>query len=121
MDLGIKKLISTSFAADSKPPEITYQPTLFETEAPQFDEAKTRVNGKKFVLELEDINSDGIIDVDDLQWEYLEGDGDFQSAEIIALRDEADVIITNPPFSQLRPFVAWLSRERQASSRSSAT
>lgn len=109
VDFGIKKLISTSFAADSKPVEITYQPTLFETEAPQFDEAKTRVNGKKFVLELKDINGDSVINIDDLRWGYLEGDGDFQSEEVIALRDEADIIITNPPFSQWRPFVTWLS------------
>ncbi len=34
-------------------------------------------------------------------------DGDFRSDEIKALRDEADVIITNPPFSLFREFVAW--------------
>lgn len=42
MDYGIKKLVSTSYAADSKPADIVYQPTLFETEAPQYDAAKTR-------------------------------------------------------------------------------
>jgi len=109
VDLGIRKLISTSFAAESKPPEITYQPTLFETEARQFDKAKTRTKGKKFVLELKDINGDRVINIDDLQWDYLEGDGDFQSDEVTGLRDEADFIITNPPFSQWRPFVTWLS------------
>lgn len=107
-DYGIKKLISTSFAADSKPADIEYQPTLFETEADQFAEARTRSNGKMFVLDRTDINDDGVVNIDDLQWSYLEGDGDFRSATVTALRDEADVVITNPPFSLFREFVAWL-------------
>lgn len=107
-DYGIKKLISTSYAADSKPATIDYQPTLFETQAAQFDETRTRTNGKMFVLEREDINGDGVINIEDLRWQYLEGDGDFRSAEVTALRDEADIVITNPPFSLFREFVAWL-------------
>ena len=74
-----------------------------------------------FVLEAKDINGDGVINIDDLQWEYLEGDGDFRSAEVTALRDEADIVITNPPFSLFRQFVAWLVAGRCRSSRSSAT
>jgi len=107
-DLGLKKLISTSYAADSKPGWIEYQPTLFESEAPQFDEARTRTHGKVFMLEREDITGDGVVNIDDLQWSYLDGDGDFRSAEVTALRDEADVVATNPPFSLFREFVAWL-------------
>lgn len=108
MDYGIKKLISTSYAPDSKPANLVYQPTLFEVEDPHFDPAKTRSNGKKFVLETKDINGDGVVNIEDLQWEYLDGDGDFRSVEVTALRDEADVIITNPPFSLFREFLAWL-------------
>jgi hypothetical protein len=108
MDYGIKKLISTSYAADSKPASIAYQPTLFETQDPQYDPVKTRSKGKKFALTKDDINDDGVIDIDDLSWEYLDGDGDFRSAEVTALRDEADIVITNPPFSLFRDFVAWL-------------
>jgi hypothetical protein len=107
-DYGLKKLISTSYAPDSKPADIAYQPTLFEMEAPQYDEVRTRSNGKKFVLEAKDINGDGVINIEDLQWEYLDGDGDFRSDEVTALRDEADIVITNPPFSLFREFVAWL-------------
>src|SRR5439155_13251117 len=92
----------------SNPAGEYYKPTLFETTDPQFDATKTRVNGKKFVLERKDINGDGIVNIDDLQWEYLEGDGDFRSDEVTALRDEADIVITNPPFSLLRQYVAWL-------------
>ena len=39
---------------------------------------------------------------------YLEGDGDFRSDEVTALRDEADIIITNPAFSLFRSFIAWI-------------
>lgn len=108
VDFGIKKLISTSFAPDSNPAAFSYTPTLFEINDPRFDETKTRVNGKKFTLEHHDLNDDGAINIDDLQWEYLEGDGDFRSPEVTALRDEADIIITNPPFSLFRAFIDWL-------------
>ena len=56
-------------------------------------------HGKVFVLDGEN----------ELQWEYLTGDGDFRSAEVTALRDEADIVITNPPFSLFREFMAWLN------------
>jgi hypothetical protein len=107
-DYGIKKLISTSYAPDSKPATIAYQPTLFESQDPKFDETKTRSHGKKFTLTAEDINNDGVVNIDDLQWEYLDGDGDFRSNEVTALRGEADIVITNPPFSLFREFLAWL-------------
>ena len=71
--LGMKKLISTSYAADGG-------------------------NGKVFVLGGEN----------EPQWGYLAGDGDFRSDEVTALRDEADMVITNPPFSLFREFMVWL-------------
>lgn len=104
---GLKKLISTSFAPDSKLNKSNYQPTLFETANPQFDEKKTITNGKIFTLD-HDTSGDGKIDVNDLEWTYLKGDGDFKSNEIKKLRDEADIIITNPPFSLFRDFLAWI-------------
>jgi hypothetical protein len=106
-DLGLKKLISTSFAPGRKPPGIRYQPTLFELNDDKFDAAKTHTNGKIFTL-TKDRTGDGAINVEDLEWTYLEGDGDFRSEEIIKLRNEADIIITNPPFSLFREFLAWL-------------
>lgn len=104
---GLKKLISTSFAVESKKYKSVYQPTLFEVNDPQFDENKTRVKGKIFTLE-RDKSGDGIINLDDLEWTYLDGDGDFKSEEIKKLRDEADIIVTNPPFSLFREFLAWV-------------
>ena len=106
-NFGLKKLISTSFAHESKNFKGAYQLSLFEEEAPQFDENKTTTHGKIFTL-TRDSNKSGVIDIDDLEWQYLEGDGDFRSDEVKALRDEADIIITNPPFSLFREFVAWI-------------
>jgi len=103
----LKKLISTSYAPDSKNFNSNYQPTLFEINDPQFDEKKTVKNGKIFTL-TRDKSGDGKIDVNDLEWKYLKGDGDFKSKEIIGLRNEADIIITNPPFSLFREFLSWI-------------
>jgi len=104
---GLKKLISTSYAENSKAYKGGYQVTLFEEKAPQYDSKKTCENGKIFSL-TRDISGDGKIDVEDLEWKYLEGDGDFKSEEVKKLRDEADIIITNPPFSLFREFLAWI-------------
>lgn len=106
---GIKKLISTSYAVESKKIK-EWQPTLFETESPYYDADKSRTHGKIFILD-EDINNDGRFDINDLKWNYLEGDGDFRSEEVKALRNEADMIITNPPFSLFREFIAWIMEE----------
>ena len=78
--LGLKKLISTGYAIGG---------------------------GKIFTVDV-DINGDGVIDIDDLKWEYLEGDGDFRSDEVKKLRSEADIIVTNPPFSLFREFIDWI-------------
>ena len=104
---GLKKLISTSYAIESKKYKTDWQPTLFEMENPLYNVEKSRIKGKIFTL-THDTNNSGRIDIDDLQWSYLEGDGDFRSAEVTVLRDEADIIITNPPFSLFREFLAWI-------------
>jgi hypothetical protein len=106
-NFGLKKLISTSYAVESKLYKGGYQVTMFEESAPQYDSKKTRIKGKIFTLD-HDRTGDGKIDVEDLDWNYLEGDGDFRSDEIKKLRDEADIIITNPPFSLFREFLAWI-------------
>lgn len=107
-DLGLKKLISTSYAPNSNAGAVFYEPTLFETEDPSYDADKSMERGRVFTLTHEDVSGDGRVDIDDLQWSYLEGDGDFRSAEVTALRDLADMVITNPPFSLFRTFLSWL-------------
>ena len=63
--------------------------------------------GKIFVLD-HDVTGDGKVNFEDIEWKYLDGDGDFRSDEVKKLRDEADVIVTNPPFSLFREFLAWI-------------
>lgn len=79
-----------------------------EQSSPQFDAGKTRVNGKIYELHLDDIKNGKVNINDDLKWHYLKGDGDFRSDEVKRLRDEADIIVTNPPFSLFREFLAWV-------------
>jgi hypothetical protein len=110
--LGLKKLISTSFAPNSRPVNMISQPTLFESESLNFDAEKAQANGKIFTL-TRDITGDHHIDVNDLEWKYLEGDGDFRSDEICRLRDEVDIVITNPPFSLFREFLAWIMQAQK--------
>ncbi|MBR3557447.1 MAG: DNA methyltransferase [Bacteroidales bacterium] len=107
---GLKKLISTSYAIESKHNLYGSQLSLFETDyektSKKYDANITRSRGKIFVLD-RDCNADGCINYHDLKWEYLNGDGDFRSDEVKALRDEADIIVTNPPFSLFRDFWKW--------------
>lgn len=101
---GLKKLISTSYAKSAGNAQLTQ----FELASPLYDAEKHRTHGKLFTL-TRDANSSGRIDTDDIEFSgYLEGDGDFRSDEVKALRDEADIIITNPPFSLFREFLAWI-------------
>ena len=111
-NFGLKRLISTSYAPESKKYKFGYQPSLFETESPHFDADKSKTHGKIFILD-HDVTGDGRINVDDLQWQYLEGDGDFRSPEISKLRDQADFIITNPPFSLFREFLLWIMHAKK--------
>lgn len=85
---GIKELISTSYV-------------------PQDENGQVGEHGKIYIL-ARDINNDKKIDINDITWDYLEGNGDFRSQEIMALRDKADIIITNPPFSLFREFLSWI-------------
>lgn len=110
--LGLKKLISTSYAPNSKLITSNYQPSLFESNNPKFDQEKTLGKGKIFILE-KDKNQDNRIDLDDLDWSYLDGNGDFRSNEIKKLRDEADIIVTNPPFSLFREFLSWVIEDEK--------
>lgn len=104
---GLKKLISTSYSFESKKLDAPYQLSLFEQNSPKYDEKKTKTHGKVFILD-RDENKNGKIDINDLKWDYLEGDGDFRSSEVKRLRDEADIIITNPPFSLITQFIPWI-------------
>lgn len=109
---GLNKLISTSYAYESKHIKEPYQLSLFESESPKFDAKKTKSHGKIFILEKDEKNSEKI-DINDLKWDYLKGDGDFRSKEVKKLKDESDIIITNPPFSLFRKFLNWIIEDNK--------
>lgn len=103
--LGLKELISTSFAQASKNFEHPMQLSFLELNSESYDANKTNTNGKIFTLTRKKSNR---VNIHDIKWKYLDGDGDFRSDEVKKLRDKADIIITNPPFSLFREFVSWI-------------
>lgn len=102
--LGLKKLICTSYASNKKTVSL-FDDDLYDRESLQYDSKKSKSHGKVFTLQKK---IDKSINFDDLEWDYLEGDGDFRSQEVSKLRDQSDIVITNPPFSLFREFVAWI-------------
>ena len=107
-NFGLKKLISTSYARASKLKKYgqmdLFEDTDYITKDPNYQSNIDAEKGKIFTL----TRKNKKVDINDLKWEYLNGDGDFRSDEIKKLRDEADYIITNPPFSIFRCFISWL-------------
>ncbi len=106
--LGIKKLISTSYVKSAG----SRQLTLLEKDSPKYNEKKHDNNGKLFILD-RDIDGSGHIDSDDIQFEYLDGDGDFRSEEVSKLLEESDIVVTNPPFSLFRDFIKWIMNAKK--------
>ncbi len=79
--------------------------------------ARPKIPHKIVINEVTDVNGDGRIDLADVEWlikndknvlTRLEGDGDFRSAECIELLKQSDIVVTNPPFSLFREYVAQL-------------
>ena len=112
--LGLKKLIATCYAGS---PIVQTELDFFGTpnENLHFDKKKSAI--KFEVTEVKDLNGDGATDLLDVKLlletnkncvTYLDGDGDFRSRECIAALKEADVVVTNPPFSLFREYVAQL-------------
>ena len=100
--LGLRRLVSTGYAVERKK-RLGLLPG-FDPDGPLGEE---ELHGRIFTLD-RDTNGNGVIDLDDLETGLLDGDGDFRSDEVKRLRDEADVIVTNPPFSLFREFIPWI-------------
>ncbi len=109
--LGLKKLITTSYV---KSPIVGGQLPLFEVEG-------LKPSGKEpFKIEIKEVtdtNRNGAINLDDVKYLLkhdkntatpLNGNGDFRSDECIELIKQADVVVTNPPFTLFREYVAQL-------------
>jgi hypothetical protein len=110
--LGLKKLIATSYAGS---PVVGGQLALFEVEG--LKTAKQKEPMKIVINEVKDLDNDGAVSMADVEWLLrhdknvatpLKGDGDFRSEESIKILKKADIIITNPPFSLFREYVAQL-------------
>jgi len=108
-EFGLKKLIATCYAGS---PIANRELSLFDEES-----AENKTTKSPHKIEITDINNGGVVNLSDVQLllandrnllTRLKGDGDFRSNEIKQLRNEADIIITNPPFSLFREFLAWI-------------
>ena len=111
--LGLKRLITTCYAGS---PISGEQLPLLET-AGLRDTQPPREPYKVVISEVPDLNEDGAIDLADVEYLLrndanamtpLKGDGDFRSKECVALLDEADIVVTNPPFSLFREYINLL-------------
>jgi hypothetical protein len=109
--LGLKKLITTSY---TKSPIAGRQLPLFEVEGLK---PKGKEPFKIEINEVPDSDSDGAIGLSDVEWLLrhnanvstpLKANGDFRSDECIELLKQVDIVVTNPPFSLLREYIAQL-------------
>ena len=107
--LGLKKLITTSYSGS---PIVGGQLPLFEVAG-----SKGKQPFKIEIKEVPDTDKDGAINLDDVKYLLkhdkntatpLKGSGDFRSDECIELLKQADIVVTNPPFSLFREYVAQL-------------
>ncbi|MBR4751814.1 MAG: hypothetical protein IK077_08645, partial [Thermoguttaceae bacterium] len=122
-ELGLKKIIATCYI-DSPISHKEYPlfEGLDETGEKKEEEKKKRPY-KAIVTTVYDKTKDGGIDMEDVKALFesgenilteLKGDGDFRSDECLALLDEADIVVTNPPFSLFREYVALLVEHKKS-------
>ena len=121
--LGLRKLITTCYAGSPISHNILSldrwsDPESFERRASE-DSGKRKKPYKIEITEVRDMNGDGAIDLTDVELllqndantsTVLKGDGDFRSPECIEALKEADIVVTNPPFSLFREYVATLMK-----------
>ena len=115
--LKLKRLIATSYKPS---PVANTQLGLFgDDKTLEPVKGRPKTNANKFIInDVSDIDGDGAFDLRDIseqlkanknnEWSPMEGDGDFRSAESIELLKQADIVVTNPPFSLFREYVAQL-------------
>ncbi|MBE6263208.1 MAG: modification methylase [Prevotella sp.] len=108
--LGLKKLICTCYNGSP------VQGNELMIDFGDFTEEPKKIAYKVEITEVKDLNGDGAVDLSDVQY-LLKNDknvistlktGDFRDPECIALLKQADIVVTNPPFSLFREYVAQL-------------
>lgn len=109
--LGLKKLICTCYNGSP----VTGNELAIHFDGFDDDEPK-KIAYKVEITEVKDENGDGAVDLSDVQY-LLKNDknvlailktGDFRSQECIELLKEADIVVTNPPFSLFREYIGQL-------------
>lgn len=114
--LGLKKLVATCYMGSPVVGEQFEQLSIFDI-LPSEENTPKRFPYKIEITEVVDINGDGAVDLTDVEYllrnknnafTLLDGDGDFRSPECVEILKQADIVITNPPFSLFREFVAQL-------------
>lgn len=112
--LGLRKLICTCYATS---PVAWVQLSLFDNSNIVVKTENGKQPYKIEITEVVDYNGDGAVDLSDVEYllkngknalSILNGNGDFRSEECIELLKEADIVVTNPPFSLFREYVAQL-------------
>ena len=116
--LGLKKLITTCYTGS---PITGEQLSLLEVEGiPPGTEEKPAYRVE--ITDVPDSNNDGAIDLADVEYllkssrnvlKLLKEGGDFRSAEALALLGQADIVVTNPPFSLFREYLGQLIEHRK--------
>ena len=114
--LGLKKLVATCYMGSPVVGEQFEQLSLFDI-LPSNENTPKRFPYKIEITEVVDINRDGAVDLTDVEYLLrnkknslclLDGDGDFRSPECVEILKQADIVVTNPPFSLFREYVAQL-------------
>lgn len=109
--LGLRKLIATCYNGSP----VSGNELLLDFGTTVDDPKK--IAYKVEITEVTDANGDGAINLADIQYlmqnnknviSILKGNGDFRSPECVELLKEADIVVTNPPFSLFREYVAQL-------------
>ena len=109
--LGLKKLIATCYNGSP----VSGNELLLDF-GDTIDDPK-KIAYKVEITEVTDVNGDGAINLADVKYlmqndknviSILKGNGDFRSQECIDLLKEADIVVTNPPFSLFREYLAQL-------------
>ena len=113
-ELGLKKLIATCYATSSI---MHSQMNFFGSEEVMGVSYPQKKPYKIELTEIIDENGDGAIGLDDFERTlrkrppvFLKGEGDFRSSECVELLKQADVVVTNPPFSLFREFIELLEK-----------
>lgn len=122
-EYGLKKLLTTSYVGSPiAQTQLTFSGIVEPNKEKVLSERKNKKASRIEINEVSDLTEDGITNLDDVKWllkhnknaySILHGDGkyppgDFRSKECLELLKQADIVVTNPPFSLFREYIKQL-------------